>query len=69
MPKSPRFTAIEAESLLQKSGFEWIRSRGSHRIYKKDGRRVVVPFHREAVLHPKIVRQILDAIADTSAVQ
>lgn len=57
MAKGPR--------LLQ-AGFEWLRSKGSHRIYVKGGRRVVVPFHRGAVLHPKTIRQILDAIEEAS---
>jgi predicted RNA binding protein YcfA (HicA-like mRNA interferase family) len=28
------------------------------------GRRVVVPFHNNATLHPKIVKQVLEAIDD-----
>jgi predicted RNA binding protein YcfA (HicA-like mRNA interferase family) len=45
-----------------KNGFVLLRSKGSHRIYSRAGRRVVVPFHSNAVLHPKIVKQILEAI-------
>jgi predicted RNA binding protein YcfA (HicA-like mRNA interferase family) len=55
-------TAKEAEDLLLKSGFELMRSKGSHRIYFKNGVRVVVPFHSGKILHPKIVKQILEAI-------
>jgi predicted RNA binding protein YcfA (HicA-like mRNA interferase family) len=66
MPKLPRLTAEEAEALLLKAGFGWLRSKGSHRIYARSGRRVVVPFHGNATLHPKIVRQVLDAIEETS---
>jgi antitoxin HicB len=57
MPKLPRLTATEAEALLLKAGFVWLRSKGSHRIYRKAARRVVVPFHAGAALHPKIARQ------------
>lgn len=64
MPKLPRLTAADAEVLLLKSGFEWLRSKGSHRIYAKGGRRVVIPFHSSATLHPKIVRQVFDAMED-----
>jgi predicted RNA binding protein YcfA (HicA-like mRNA interferase family) len=39
--------------------------KGSHRIYGKAGRKVAVPFHSGDVLHPKIVRQVLEAIDDT----
>lgn len=66
MPKLPRLTAADAEALLLKSGFVWLRSKGSHRIYiKGGGRRVVVPFHGGATLHPKIVKQVIEAIEET----
>ena len=67
MPKAPRLTAAEAETMLLRAGFLWLRSKGSHRIYEKDGRRVVVPFHARVMLHPKIVKQVLAAIEDTSS--
>jgi len=66
MPKLPRLTAADAEAMLLKAGFVWLRSKGSHRIYAKGGRRVVVPFHSNLTLHPKIVKQVLDAIEETS---
>jgi len=66
MPKLPRLTAADAEAMLFKASFAWLRSKGSHRIYAKGGRRVVVPFHSNATLHPKVVRQVLDAIEETS---
>jgi len=66
MPKAPRLTAADAEGMLLKVGFVWLRSKGSHRIYAKGGRRVVVPFHGAAMLHPKIVKQVLEAIEDAS---
>jgi len=62
LPKQPPMTALEAEKLLFKAGFEMIRSKGSHRIYQKFARRVVVPFHSNRLLHPKIVKQVLEAI-------
>jgi predicted RNA binding protein YcfA (HicA-like mRNA interferase family) len=65
MPRLPRWTASEAEKALLAAGFVLLRSKGSHRIYAKGARRVVVPFHSGAVLHPKIVRQTLDAIEET----
>jgi predicted RNA binding protein YcfA (HicA-like mRNA interferase family) len=66
MPKLPRLTAAEAEALLLKSAFVWLRSKGSHRIYAKGGRRVIVPFHSGATLHPKTVKEVLDAVEETS---
>jgi len=62
LPKLPQLTPQEAEAMLLKVGFEWIRSKGSHRIYMKEKRRVVVPFHAGKTLHPKIVKQVFRAI-------
>ncbi|MGA3040951.1 MAG: type II toxin-antitoxin system HicA family toxin [Bryobacteraceae bacterium] len=52
--------------MLLKASFSWLRSKGSHRIYAKAGRRVVVPFHGNAMLHPKVVKQVTEAIDDVS---
>jgi predicted RNA binding protein YcfA (HicA-like mRNA interferase family) len=62
LPKLPRLTPQEAESMLLKDGYEFIRSKGSHRIYIKGTRRMVIPFHSGKVLHPKIVKQVIKAI-------
>ena len=64
MPKLPRLTAIEAEKLLLQAGFKLIRSKGSHRIYMKGNKRFVLPFHSGKVLHPKIVKQLLEIIGE-----
>lgn len=64
MPKLPRLTPQEAETMLFKAGFEMIRSKGSHRIYLNRNTRVVVPFHGGKILHPKIVKQVLKSIED-----
>ena len=62
MPRNPRLTALEAESMLIKSGFVLLRSKGSHRIYQKDSQKIVLPFHRGEILHPKIVKQVMEAM-------
>ncbi len=62
MPKQRRLTPQEAESMLLKAGFQMVRSKGSHRIYMKDGIRIVLPFHTGEMLHPKIVKQVLKGI-------
>ena len=64
MPRLPRWTAVEAERSLLGAGFELLRSKGSHRIYGKGSLRVTVPFHSGADLHPKIVKQVLEAIEE-----
>jgi predicted RNA binding protein YcfA (HicA-like mRNA interferase family) len=66
MPKLPRLTAAEAETMLLKAGFVWLRTKGSHRIYRKRDRSVVVPFHSGAMLHPKAVKEVFEAIEETS---
>lgn len=58
MPRLPRWTAPEAERRQLAAGFVLMRSKGSHRIYFRSGQRVVVPFHRGKILHPKIVREV-----------
>ena len=62
MPKLPRLTAMEIEAILLKAGFDFVRGKGSHRIYMRGSRRIVVPFHPGKVLHPKVIRQVLKAI-------
>jgi len=62
LAKLPRLKAQEAEKLLFKAGFKMVRSKGSHRIYKKGDRRIIVPFHASKTLHPKIVKQIFKSI-------
>ncbi|MBN3925097.1 type II toxin-antitoxin system HicA family toxin [Nostoc sp. NMS4] len=62
MPKLPRLNAKEAEKLLLDAGFIQIRSKGSHRVYRLENIRVVIPFHSGKVLHPKIVQQVIQAI-------
>ncbi|WP_297213161.1 MULTISPECIES: type II toxin-antitoxin system HicA family toxin [Thermodesulfovibrio] len=64
MPKLPRLTAQEAESILLKAGFQLIRTKGSHRIYMKEDKRIVIPFHAGKTLHPKIVKEIFEALED-----
>jgi predicted RNA binding protein YcfA (HicA-like mRNA interferase family) len=68
MPRLPRWTAIEAERALLAASFEFLRSKGSHRIYGKGPLRVTVPFHTGAVLHPKIVKQVLETIEDAGQI-
>ena len=65
MPKLPKLTAQEAESMLLKDGYEFARSKGSHRIYIKGTKRVVLPFHSGKTLHPKIIKQVIKAIEAT----
>jgi predicted RNA binding protein YcfA (HicA-like mRNA interferase family) len=62
LAKLPRLAPQEAEKMLMRAGFEMVRSKGSHRIYMKEEKRIVVPFHRGKILHPKVVKQVLKSI-------
>lgn len=64
MPKLPRWSANDAHRTLIAAGFTLLRTKGSHRIYALGECRVVVPFHGSRDLHPKIVRQVVDAISE-----
>ena len=63
MPKLPVLDARQTEQMLVKAGFELLRIKGSHRIYAKDKERIIIPYHAGKSLHPKIVKQVLQAIS------
>lgn len=62
MPEFPRMTAKEAEKFLLQNGFVIDRQKGSHRIYKKELYRMVIPHHSGEILHPKIIKQLFEVI-------
>ncbi len=66
MPELPRLTAEDGEKMLLKAGFENIRSKGSHRIFKKGKDKFVLPFHRGKILHPKIIKSLIELIDDSN---
>ena len=66
MPDYLKLTAKEAEKLLLQSGFVFERQKGSHRIYIKNKHRMVLPHHTGKILHPKIIKQLFDIIADAT---
>ena len=47
MPKLPQIRPRELEAILLKNGFMFVRQKGSHRLYEKGVRKVVVPFHNK----------------------
>jgi predicted RNA binding protein YcfA (HicA-like mRNA interferase family) len=57
---------LEAEAMLLRAGFQLVRTKGSHRIYQRGNTRIVLPFHAGRDLHPKIVRQVLDALTEAT---
>ncbi|MBI5957074.1 MAG: type II toxin-antitoxin system HicA family toxin [Chloroflexi bacterium] len=69
MPRLPRWTASEAETALSRAGFVLLRSKGSHRIYGKGELRVTVPFHSGVMLHPKVVKQVLEMVEEAGGTE
>ena len=59
MPRLPRVTAKQIIAVLEGRGFVLARQSGSHKIYISHGKRVTVPFHGSAILHPKVLKSIL----------
>jgi len=59
--KFPRITASDIIRVLEKAGFALSRQSGSHKIFKNSqGKRVTVPYHAKDILHPKLLRSILN---------
>ena len=58
----PKLTSKEAEKLLFQYGFALDRQKGSHRIYKKDNQRMVIPHHAGEILHPKIIKELFELL-------
>ena len=62
--KLPKLNSKEAEKLLFENGFILDRQKGSHRIYKKDNKRMVIPYHSGKILHPKIIKELFEILDD-----
>jgi len=59
MKKAPRVTAAEVEKALFRAGFQLSHTKGSHRSYIKQGKRVIVPFHGRRIIPPGTFKNIL----------
>jgi predicted RNA binding protein YcfA (HicA-like mRNA interferase family) len=60
-PRLPRVTAAEVIRVLERQGFALSRQSGSHKIYINEaGNRTTVPFHAGKILHPKVLKSILN---------
>jgi predicted RNA binding protein YcfA (HicA-like mRNA interferase family) len=59
--KIPRVSADKVIRVLERTGFAMVRQSGSHKIYKnKEGVRVTIPYHSGKMIHPKIIKNILN---------
>jgi len=44
------------------AGFEYLRTKGSHKGYRRDKERFILPFHKGKILHPNLVYKLYDLI-------
>lgn len=56
----PALTSADVIRIIERAGFRFVRSRGSHRIFAHGYRLVVIPFHR-GDLRPGTIRAIIKA--------
>ncbi len=47
MPRLPALTSAKIIRALERAGFIFIRQRGSHRLYVRNDRGIVIPFHNK----------------------
>jgi len=58
--RPPRITVAEAIRALEKARFSLARQSGKHKIYKnREGKRITVPHHVSKILHPMVLKSIL----------
>ncbi|NLI77474.1 MAG: addiction module toxin, HicA family [Candidatus Riflebacteria bacterium] len=61
MTRFPRITAADLVRFLLRQGFNQVRQEGSHRIFRNQaGVRATIPDHAGKILHPKIVKRVMD---------
>ena len=61
MTRLPRLTAQEVVRVIERKGFVLVRQSGSHKNFRNsEGTRITLPSHSGKILHPKIVKSILE---------
>jgi len=70
-PQLPALTARQIIALLKQHGFQFVRQKGSHAVYRhSDGRWSTVPIHPGKTLGRGLLRKILkDADIDSGALR
>jgi len=59
MKRAPRVAAAEVEKALFRAGFQLSHTKGSHRSYIKESKRVIVAFHGHRIIPPGTLKNIL----------
>jgi len=61
MTRLPRLTLRRSFKVLERKGFALVRQNGSHKIFRNpEGIRITVPFHSGKILHPKLLKSIME---------
>lgn len=47
MPRLPALTPAKVIRALERTGFIFIRQRGSHRMYVRGAKGIIIPFHNK----------------------
>lgn len=60
MAKLPKLSGKELAKIIQKFGFVYSHTTGSHMVYKyKDGRRTTIPHHSGEDIGPGLLNKII----------
>ena len=60
MTKLPKLTGKELAKIIEKAGFVYSHTTGSHLVYKHpDGRRTVIPHHSGEEIGPGLLNKII----------
>ena len=60
MAKLPRLTGKELATIVEKFGFVYRHTTGSHMVYKhQDGRRTTIPYHAGEEIGPGLLNKII----------
>ena len=60
MPRLPRLTGKELAKIVERFGFVYSHTTGSHMVYKHpDGRRTTIPHHAGEEIGPGLLNKII----------
>ena len=61
MPKIPSLSHKEIIPLIERQGFVFLRQKGSHKIFRRDGQNIVIPCHGKQLKRGLIAKILKDA--------
>ena len=66
MPKIPVFSDKEIIKLIERVGFIFIRQKGSHKIFRREGKSIIVPCHNRPLKLGLTAKILKDADIDVN---